>query len=36
MFMYYYYYDHHHHLISHFSALARKYSPILGYRNQQN
>ena len=34
----YYYYDdyHHHHRISHFSALAGKYSPILGCSNQQD
>jgi hypothetical protein len=33
---YYYYYYHHHHRISHFSALAGKYSPILGFSNQQD
>ena len=37
---YYYYYhhhhNHHHHRISHFSALAGKYSPILGCSNQQD
>jgi hypothetical protein len=37
---YYYYYHHHHHhhphLISHFSALAGKYSPILGFSHQQD
>jgi len=36
---YYYYYYHHHHRrrrISHFSAFAGKYSPILGCSNQQD
>ena len=33
---YYYYYYHHHHRIFHFSALAGKYSPILGCSNQQD
>ena len=35
---YYYYYHHHHHYhrISHFSALAGKYSHILGCSNQQD
>jgi hypothetical protein len=33
---YYYYYYYYHHLISHFSALAAKYSPILGFSNQQD
>ena len=39
---YYYYYHHHHHhhhhhhRIYHFSALAGKYSPILGCSNQQD
>jgi len=33
---YYYYHHHHHHRISHFSALAGKYSPILGRSNQQD
>ena len=33
---YYYYYHHHHHRIFHFSALAGKYSPILGCSNQQD
>jgi len=33
---YYYYYHHHHHGISRFSALAGKYSPILGCSNQQD
>ena len=34
---YYYYHHHHHrHRISHFSALAGKYSPILGCSNQQD
>jgi hypothetical protein len=32
----YYYHHHHHHRISRFSALAGKYSPILGFSNQQN
>ena len=32
----YYYYYHPHHRISHFSALAGKYSPILGCSNQQD
>ena len=32
---YYYYHHHHHHRVSHFSALAGKYSPILGCSNQQ-
>jgi hypothetical protein len=27
---------HHHHRISHFSTLAGKYSPILGFSNQQD
>ena len=36
-FHYYYYYHHyHHHRISHFSALAGKYSPILLFSNQQD
>ena len=33
---YYYYHHHHHHRISHFSALAGKYSPILGCSNQND
>ena len=33
---YYHYYHHHHHRISHFSALAGKYSLILGCNNQQD
>ena len=33
---YYYHHHHHHHRISHFSALAGKYSPILGCGNQQD
>jgi hypothetical protein len=33
---YYYYHHHHHHRISHFSALAGKYSPTLGFSNQQD
>jgi len=33
---YYYYHHHHHHRISYFSALAGKYSPILGCSNQQD
>jgi hypothetical protein len=33
---YYYYYYHHHYRISHFSAVAGKYSPILGYNNEQD
>jgi len=33
---YYYYHHHHHHQISPFSALAGKYSPILGCSNQQD
>ena len=33
---YYYYYYHHHHQISHFSALAGKYSPILACGNEQD
>ena len=36
IYYYYYYYYHHHHRISHFSALAGKYSPILGCSNQQD
>jgi len=32
----YYYYYYHHHRISHFSALAGKYSHILGCSNQQD
>jgi len=32
----YYYYYYYYHLISHFSALAGKYSPLLGCSNQQN
>ena len=32
----YYYHHHHHHRIFHFSALARKYSSILGCSNQQD
>jgi hypothetical protein len=32
----YYGRHHHHHQISHFSALAGKYSPILGCSNQQD
>jgi hypothetical protein len=28
---YYYYHHHHHHQISHFSAIAGKHSPVLGY-----
>ena len=36
MYYYYYYYYHYHHRISHFSALAGKYSPILGCSNQQD
>ena len=32
----YYYYYYHHHQISHFSALAGKYSPVLGCSNQQD
>jgi imidazoleglycerol phosphate dehydratase HisB len=31
-----YYHHHHHHRVSHFSALAGKYSPILGCSNQQD
>jgi hypothetical protein len=36
--IYYYYshHHHHHHRVSHFSALAGKYSPILGFSNQQD
>ena len=33
---YYYYYYYYHHLISQFSALAGKFSPILGCGNQQD
>ena len=33
---YYYHHHHHHHRISHFSALAVKYSPILCCSNQQD
>ena len=33
---YYYHHHHHHHRISHFPALAGKYSPILGCSNQQD
>jgi len=33
---YYYYYYYYYHLISHFSAFAGKYSPILGCCNQQD
>ena len=33
---YYYHHHHHHHRIFHFSALAGKYSPILGCSNQQD
>ena len=33
---YYYDYYHYHHLIFHFSALAGKYSPILGCSNQHD
>jgi len=33
---YHYHHHHHHHRIPHFSALAGKYSPILGFSNQQN
>ena len=32
---YYYYHHHHHHRISHFSSLAGKYSPILGFSNHR-
>jgi hypothetical protein len=32
----YYYYYHHRNRIPHFSALAGKYSPILGFSNQQD
>ena len=34
--VYYYYHHHNHHLVSHFSALAGKYSPVLGCSNQQD
>ena len=33
---YYYYYYYCYHLISHFSGLAGKYSPLLGFSNQQD
>ena len=36
LYCYYHQHHHHHHRISHFSALAGKYSPILGCSNQQD
>jgi hypothetical protein len=33
---YYYYYYYYYYLISHFSALAGKYSPIMGFSNQKD
>jgi len=33
---YYYYYYYYYYLISHFSAVAGKYSPLLGFSNQQD
>ena len=33
---YYYYYYYYYYRISHLSALAGKYSPILGFSNQQD